>query len=159
MKRIYFLLALPCLVSAAPVERQAVGQYHGWGAFRESAPSRCFAAAEPAGRQGSGGAAFVSFWPARGNRAAPSIRLRADPRPGSAILLRVGGRRFQLTARGRDAFPSGPGADAALAQAMRGASAMTVTARTRRGARMRDDYSLTGFPSAVDAAALACARW
>ena len=160
MRLLYFLLAFPCLAAATVAERQQVAQFHGWGAFREGdAPKRCFAAAEPAGRQGSGGAAFVSFRPDRGNRAAPSIRLRADPRPGSAILLRVGGQHFQLAARGRDTFPASPAADAAIVKAMRGASAMTVTARTRRGARIRDDYSLAGFPSALDAAALACARW
>jgi len=146
----------PCLAAATVAERQHVGQFQAWGAFTETAPRKCFAAAEPAGRQGSGGAAFVSFLPAAGNRARPSFRLRADPRPGSAILLTIGGRQFQLKARGREAFPR-PEAEAAVVAAMRGSTALSVAARSLRGNRIRDDYPLTGFPSAVDAAALACA--
>ncbi|QPQ54615.1 hypothetical protein IC614_09795 [Allosphingosinicella flava] len=159
MRRLLFLLILPCLAAAAPNGRQAIGQFHGWGAFRDDRPRRCFAAAEPAGRQGSGGAAYVAFWPDAGNRARFSLSLRADPRPGSAILLAVGDRRFQFVARGRDAVPADPRASAAIVAAMRTASAMTVVSRSVRGARLRDDYALAGFPSAVDAAALACARW
>ncbi|HEY6916840.1 MAG TPA: invasion associated locus B family protein [Allosphingosinicella sp.] len=137
---------------------QQVGIFYGWAAFADGAPKRCYAAAEPEGRRGSGAAAFVAFWPEKGNRARPSIRLRADARPGSAILLTIGGNRFQLAASGREAVASNPAADAAIVAAMRRNKAMTVTARTLTGATIRDDYPLTGFPTALDAAALACAQ-
>jgi hypothetical protein len=150
-------LAFLMLSAATVAEGQHVGQYGGWGVFSGSSPKRCFAVAEPAGRQGSGGAAFVTFQPGRGNRAQPSFRLRADLRKGSAILLSVGGGRFQLTGQGREAFAPNAAADAAIVAAMRLAPAMTLHARTARGVRMQDSYVLAGFPTALDAAALACA--
>ncbi|WP_158703098.1 hypothetical protein [Allosphingosinicella vermicomposti] len=154
-----FFVGFLCLASPAVAARQQVGQFYGWGAFSERAAGRCFAASEPAGRQGSGGAAFVTFWPDAGNRARPSFRLRSPPRAGSAILLLIGGRSFPLKSiGGREVIPADPRVEGAILAAMRSEPRLTIVTRTARGGRIRDDYALTGFSSAVDAAALACAR-
>lgn len=160
MRSILFLLSFLWLAGPAVANRQQVGQFHGWGAFSERSAGRCFVAAEPAGRQGSGGGAFVTSWPEAGHRARPSFRLRSQPRAGSAILLLIGGRSFPLKlAGGREAIPADPRAEGAILSAMRQESRFAIITRTARGGRIRDDYALTGFPTAVDAAALACSRW
>ena len=40
------------LLAAAPVQaRERIGQYGGWGAFRDESPARCFAIAQPLWRK------------------------------------------------------------------------------------------------------------
>ena len=72
----------------------------------------------------------------------------------------IGGQSFPLkSANGREAVPADPRNEAAILSAMRREPRFAIVTRTTRGARIRDDYPLAGFPSAVDAAALTCARW
>jgi len=73
------------------------------------------------------------------------------------VLLRVGDRTFQLIGRGADAWAPDARGDAELLAAMRSGLSMTVETRSVRGGLLRDQYQLRGAPSAIDAAALACA--
>lgn len=147
------LILLALLAPAAG--REAIGVYHGWGAFREADPARCFAIAEPL-RHGAGAFASIATWPKRGIRNQLAIRLSRPIRAGIAPTLSIDERRFTLIARGRQAWAPDARTDAAIVAAMRSARAMSVSAVSSTGRPFADTYALPGAASAIDAAALAC---
>jgi hypothetical protein len=149
------LILLALLAPAAG--REAIGVYHGWGAFREADPLRCFAIAEPL-RHGGGAFASVATWPRRGIRNQLAIRLSRSARAGIAPTLSIDERRFSLIARGQEAWAPDPRTDAAIVAAMRSARSMSVSGVSASGRPFADTYALPGAASAIDAAALACLR-
>jgi hypothetical protein len=156
-----FLLVLLTLAAPVAAQRQVVGIYSNWGAFLEQRPRRCFAIAQPSRSPRSRDwkpFATISFWPERRVRGQVHFRLSRVKREGSAVLLKIDGRPFQLMAGGRDAWGPDPRGDAEIIAAMRGGIEMIVETRSERGALVRDYYQLRGAATAIDAAALACAR-
>lgn len=144
-------------LAPAAAQPRPLGVYGVWGAFQDAA--RCYAIARPGDSTSRGSEAFasVAYWPRQGARGQLHFRLSAEKRGESAVLLRIDGRTFQLIGRGRDAWAPDPRADADLVAAMRTGLAMTVETRAPSGRLVRDQYRLRGAPSAIDAAALACA--
>jgi hypothetical protein len=146
--------------AAAPAGAQprGLGVFGLWGAFQDQA--RCYAIAKTANSSipRSEGYASVAYWPRQGLRGQLHFRLSAEKREASAILLRIDGQTFQLIGRGADAWAPDARADAQLVAAMRTGLNMTVETRSVRGGLIRDHYRLRGAPSAIDAAAVACAR-
>lgn len=117
--------------------------------------------AEPYRAVGRGGArpfASVGYRPGRAAGAQVHFRLSRAKRAESAIILRVGERTFQLVGSGDNAWAPNAGADAEIVAAMRGSVEMAIESRGERGALIRELYQLRGAPSAIDAAAIACAR-
>ena len=85
------------------------------------------------------------------------VRLSRPARPGSSVLLMIGGKPFQLVGRGADGWSRGPAQEMAIIAALRGANDMRV--RFRGGSTgYTDRYLLAGAPTAIDAAAAACSR-
>jgi hypothetical protein len=161
MRTALFFVALLGLVSPVAAQRQALGIYFQWGAFREEAPRRCFAIAEPHRSPKPGEwrpFGSVSFWPGKAARGQVHFRLSRTKRPGSAVLLRIDDRTFQLLGGGTNAWAPDRRADAEIVTAMRSGIDMTVETRSDRGALVRDYYQLRGAATAIDAAAVACAR-
>jgi hypothetical protein len=154
-----FLLASLAFASPASAQREALGIFGLWGAFRE--PGRCYAIAEPyrsPKAQRWRPFASVGYWPDRGVRSQVHFRLSRDKRLGSAVLLRIDDRTFQLLGGGANAWaPDGRG-DAEILSAMRTGIEMTIETRSSSGAFVRDSYRLRGAATAIDAAAIACAR-
>ncbi|MFN3387890.1 MAG: hypothetical protein ACK40O_03095 [Allosphingosinicella sp.] len=149
------------LVLAAPAaaQQEAIGIFSLWGAFRD--PGRCYAIAQPQGRpRAEDGRAFASlgWWPGRNVQGQLHIRLSRAKRAGSAILLRIDDRTFQLIGGGADAWAPSPRADAEIAAAIRTGLEMSVETRSQQGGLIRDRYALRGAATAMDAAAIACAR-
>ena len=147
--------------AAAPAwaQPQSLGVFATWGAFRDGA--RCYAITEPYEAPGSGAQrpfASVGHWPARGGGGQLHIRLSRDKRPGSAVLIRIDGRSFQLAGGGRDAWAPDPQADAEIQAAMRTGLELVVETRATDGRPVRALYRLRGAATAMDAAAIACAR-
>jgi len=87
-----------------------------------------------------------------------AVRFARPKRGGSAVLLRIDERTFQLIGGGADAWAPDARADAAIVAAMRTGVALSVETRSEAGGTMRDVYRLRGAASAIDAAAIACAR-
>jgi hypothetical protein len=85
------------------------------------------------------------------------VHLSRMPRNGSSVILTVGGQPFLLTARGDWAWSRGPAQEQAIMAAVRSATGMRVEARDQGGRRFSDPYALVGAPTAIDAAAAACA--
>lgn len=105
-----------------------------------------------------GGSASIAAWPDRTVRPQLHIRLSQKKRPGSAVLLKIGGRSFQLVAGQENAWAPNAAADARIISAMRTGQAMSVETRAEQGGAIRDRYSLRGAATAIDAAIIACAR-
>ena len=101
--------------------------------------------------------AGFSFSPDRRRWGQFHTRLRRMPRPGAAVLLRIDNRPFLLVARANEAWSDGPLQEQAIIAALRGASGMSVESRDSDGQRFIDPYSVDGAPTAIDAAAAACA--
>ncbi len=161
MHRLLILLLAAGLSAPALPQRESLGIFWQWGAFREPKAQRCFAVAEPfRAPKAEGWKPFVSvaYWPGRGARGQLHVRLSRQKRPGSAVLLRIDERMFQLVGGGNNAWAPDARADSEIVAAMRTGIDMVVETRSVKGALVRDHYQLRGAATAIDAAAIACAR-
>lgn len=158
---IFGLLSLVLLLAAAPPGRVPLGIFSGWGAFRDPQPLRCYAIASPEGRRGDGNFqsfASVAIWPRQKINGQLHIRLRIERARNSPIRLVFGDKSFALVAASVDAWAPDPRADAAIIAAMRGGTSMRVAWVSKDGRDRADGYLLKGVATAIDAAALGCAR-
>jgi hypothetical protein len=144
----------------AATARTSLGTFEGWGAFHDDSPSRCFAIAEPVRQSGGKWRPFASIatWPGAGVRGQVHIRLAREKLNGAAVTLSIGGKRFPMVAGGADVWAPDPRADAAIVAAMRSAPVMSIATRAATGAAFAETYRLKGAATAMDAAALGCAR-
>lgn len=159
MKSANFLLCSLLVATPVAAERQVVGIFSQWGAFQEK--GRCFAIARPdrgTASKESEAFASVGYWAER--KAGPQVhfRLGRDMRTGAAILLRIDDDTFQLVGAGTNAWASDARADAAIVTAIRNGIGMTIESRSDGGRLIREVYRLRGAATAIDAAAVACAR-
>jgi hypothetical protein len=145
--------------------RDALGIFDGWGAFRESAQGasapRCFAIAAPAatiGRPTAKPYASIGYWPKSRIRGQFYVRLSKARSAQRELRLTVGSRRFILTGNGVHGWASDARMDAAIVAAMRSAPSMSVESSTPTGGAIADTYRLRGAATAIDAAALGCAK-
>ena len=147
------------LSAPALAQSQSLGVFGMWGTFRGG--DRCYAIAQPfraPAPEGWQPFAAIGHWPGRRISGQLHVRLSREKRPGSAVLLRMDGRSFQLRGGGRDAWAPDGRADEEITAAMRTGIEMVVETRSTRGQLVRDQYRLRGAATAMDAAALACAR-
>lgn len=161
MRLLIFLFGLLMLAEPAAAQRTSLGIFFQWGAFRDHRPPRCFAIAQPTRSPKTEEwqpFASIGYWPTRGARGQVHFRLSREKRPRSAVLLRIDDHTFQLVGGGADAWAPSPQADAEIVAAMRSGVQMSVETRSTRGLRVRDHYQLRGAATAIDAAAIACAR-
>lgn len=157
------LLILPFLLflSGPLAARDPLGVFGAWGVFRDAAPARCYAIAEPDVRHDEQlRRPFVALasWPGRAAGIQFHARLRKDRARGTPAILSIGGARFPLVAGRADAWARDARVDAAIVRAMRSGQWMRVTARSTSGESFADVYALRGAATAIDAALIACAR-
>ena len=160
MRRTSFL-ALLALIAAPASARDSLGVYGNWAAFRDPAIPRCYAIAmaEPSRMERAYQPyAAIGTWPRRGERGQVHFRLSRNLAAGARISLEVSGQRFELVGGGADAWAADKRMDAAIVAAIRSASEMTVAARDSAGRGFSNTYRLEGAATAMDAAAIGCAR-
>ncbi len=157
----FFLTILALLPSAASAaQRDALGVFDSWGAFRDPATPRCYAIARPDATIGTPrvkGFATVGYWPKSRLRGQFYVRLSKARSLASELRLTIGSRRFILTGNGIHGWASGPRMDAAIVAAMRSSPSMSVESVAASGGAIADTYKLRGAATAIDAAALGCA--
>lgn len=147
------LLLVLALSGMRAEARDALAIFDGWGAFRDAQPHRCYAIATPT--QGGGNGrwspfASIAFWPDKGVRGQVHIRLsNAVTGSGAPLALKVDDTAFPLVAGGADAWAPNASVDAAIIAAIRNGHTLSVG---------RNAYALKGAASAIDAAAIGCAR-
>ncbi len=153
------IASLLLLVAATPLAaRESLGVYENWAAFKDASPARCYAIAKAQGSLPSPAYATVSLWPGTGVRGAVHLVLSREIAAQSAVRLAVGGKRFDLVAKGRNAWAADGRGDAAIVAALRSGSRMSVSATSAKGGRFTDSYPLAGAATAIDAATVGCAR-
>ncbi len=102
--------------------------------------------------------ASVATWPVDGQRNQLHVRLSRERAPSARVTLSIDERRFELIAGASDAWSPDAKTDAAIVAAMRMGRSMSVESVSVRGTPFADTYPLKGAPTAIDAAAIACAR-
>ncbi|MBW8784715.1 MAG: hypothetical protein JF593_08750 [Novosphingobium sp.] len=149
-------------LAATPVfARDGLGMFSGWGAFRDPAVPRCYAIAmaEPSNLPRDYQAyADVGTWPQTGVRGQVHFRTSRQLAQHASITLTIAGQRFALVGGGGDAWAADKRMDAAIVAAMRSAEGMALYARDARSRSFADRYALAGAATAMDAAAIGCAR-
>ena len=150
--------ALLALFATAPLSaRESLGVYDSWAAFKDASPARCYAIAKAGGKTAVPAYATVSLWPDKGVRGAVHLVLSREVADtgakGARLRLAVGDKRFDLVAKGRNAWAADARGDAAIVAAMRSASRMSVS-----GGGFTDRYTLAGAATAIDAATVGCAK-
>ncbi len=141
--------------------RDSLGVFDDWGAFRDPQVPRCYAIAKPdsvRGKRQYRPFASIGYWPKRAVRGQFHLRLSRAMAKGGTVSLTIGVRRFTLTGGGGDAWAKDRAMDAAIVAAMRSAREMAASADGADGNAIRDVYLLKGAATALDAAALGCAR-
>lgn len=149
------------ILPGAAHARESLGLYSDWGAFRDPLIPRCYAIAKPlpsTAQRDYQPYVGVGTWPRRGIRNQIHFRLSRKMSETPRITLRIGNQSFNLTGGGGDAWPADQTMNAAISAAMRSARQMTVSATDARGRRFSNIWNLPGAASAMDAAALGCAR-
>jgi hypothetical protein len=156
-----FLIAAAAPAVALAASPTALGIFDGWGAFRDSASPRCYALASPSatiGKPQIKAYASVGYWPKSRIRGQFYVRLSKERAPGRELRLTIGSRRFILTGNGAHGWASDQRMDAAIVAAMRSAPSMSLVSNTATGRSIADTYRLRGAATAIDAAALGCAK-
>ncbi|WP_438726796.1 hypothetical protein ACR9YC_09430 [Parasphingorhabdus sp. DH2-15] len=159
--RLALVIAIFTLAVPAAMAKDSLGLFESWAAFRDPDVPRCYAIAKPeeiSGPDRNRAYASIGYWPKKQLYGQFHIHLSRDMIKNADITLRVGRRRFTLTGKGEDAWSQNRKMDAAIVAALRQSRTMTVTARSAGGGRIIDKYTLPGVATAMDAAALACAR-
>lgn len=149
------------MISTPLSAKDRLGVYQGWAAFRDPETPRCYAIAAPEEtfrEPTQPGFLSVGFWPKRSVTHQIFVRLSRSRAPNGGVTLTAGGRRFRLKAAGDAAWATDRRMDLAIVAAMRSATSLSIETIGRDGRSIVDAYSLRGGPSAIDAAALGCAR-
>ena len=151
------LAAFPGIATA----RDSLGVYGDWGAFVDPLVPRCYAIAmaQPSTlKRDFQPYAAIGTWPRRAVRGQVHFRLSRKLAASAPITLRIGRDRFTLAGGGGDAWAADRRMDAAIVAAMRSAARMTISARDAQGRGFSNTYPLAGAATAMDAAAIGCAR-
>lgn len=154
-------LGLALTLTSPAMARDSLGMFGAWAAFRDPAVPRCYAIAmaEASTRQRDYQPyASIGTWPRQNLRGQVHLRLSRRLAPDSRIVLNVGGQRFDLVGGGGDAWAADRRMDAGIVAAMRSAASMTVSARDAAGRNFSNTWPLQGAATAMDAAAIGCAR-
>jgi len=130
----------------------------GWAAIDRGGVCEALArSARVAAKDKVQATAGFAFTPDRRRWGEFHARLSRDARPGSSVMLTIGGQPFLLVGRGGWTWSRNASQEQAIIAAARMATAMQVEARDTTGRRFRDTYVLAGAATAIDAAAARCA--
>ena len=151
-------LALALAITTPLAARDSLGVFDGWAAFKDAQPARCYAIAKAQGKTAAPAYATVSNWPDRKVRDALHMVLSSEVAAKGNVRLTVGDKRFDLVAKGRNAWARDSRDDAAIIAGIRSASRMSVSATSTKGSGFTDRYSLNGAATAIDAATVGCAK-
>lgn len=154
-------LVLLALTAAPAMAREALGMFGTWGVFRDPEAAHCYAIAmaQPSTKQRDFQPyADVAWWPRQQVRGQVHFRLSRKLQPGAPITLSIGGQKIPLTGGSADAWAIDKRGDAAIMAAMRSAGEMTVSARGANGQGFSNTWNLDGAATAMDGAAVACAK-
>ncbi len=169
ISRILLLIgALAASTSLAAAQAPtSIGTFKAWNAYvsTEGGDKTCFAASQPTNSKysrsiSSRGDAFfmITTIPTKSIRNEASTIIGFPFKAGSDVTANVDGTDFKMffnDAAGETSWAV-PDQEAALIEAMKKGSKMTVASTSSRGTDVTDSYSLSGVTAALDAAAKEC---
>lgn len=153
----------------AQEENNRVAADTDWAVFQGDDPKECWAVTAPKettntrdGRVVSVRRGdillFVTFRPEQSVSSEVSFTGGYPFAPGSTATLEISGAKYELFTEGEYAWPATPEEDKKIVTAMkRGASAMIV-ARSSKGTRTEDTFSLLGATAMIEQAEKLCAN-
>ena len=152
------------IAQAAPT---SIGAFKAWNAYVSNDPGgkTCFAATQPQNSKysrsiSSRGDTFfmITSIPSKSITNEASTIIGFPFKAGSDVTANVDGTDFKMffnDAAGETAW-SVPDSEAALVEAMKKGSKLTVVSTSSRGTDVTDTYSLSGVTAALDAVAKEC---
>ena len=161
------LLASSTIGAIAQEETNRVSADTDWAVFQGEEPKECWAVTAPKetvntrdGRVVSVRRGdillFVTFRPEQKIASEVSFTGGYPFAPGSTATLEIGGTKFELFTEGEYAWPATPEEDKKIVTAMkRGANAI-ISARSSRGTRTKDTFSLLGATAMIEEADKLC---
>ena len=163
-------LTVACLAGPVAAQTQSTNRVAAetdWSVFVESDPTECWAVSAPKetvntrdGRvvavRRSDILLFVAYRPGSNVSGEVSFTGGYPFAPGSTVSMDIGGTAFELFTEGEWAWPASPEQDAQIMAAMRRGSSAKLTARSSRGTRTEDTFSLLGFTAALEEASNRC---
>lgn len=161
------LLALSAgITEASAAGPQSLGKFGAWSAFayNDGSGKVCFVISEPKSkhlsRRAHRGDVFfmVTHWTGRKKFGEPSVIIGYPMRESYAPRIKIGSDHFRMKAKGDGAWIEENAQERKLVESMKAGESMVVTARSKRGTRSRDRYSLSGISSALDKIDAACGR-
>lgn len=140
-----------------------------WNVFIDDNPKECWAVSIPTstvntrdGREVSVNRGdillWISFRPESGVAGEVSFTGGYPFAEGSTVTVKIGGSTFEMFTEGEYAWPATAADDAKLITAMKRGADAVLTARSERGTRTEDTFSLRGFTAAVEEAESRCAN-
>ncbi len=140
-----------------------------WSVFVEDDPTQCWIVSAPRETENTRDGQvvsvnrgeillFVSFWPTEDRIGEVSFTGGYPFAQDSTVTLQIGDTNFELFTEGEMAWAANTEEDARLITAMRGGSEAVLVARSTRGTRTEDTFSLFGFTAAFEDAEARCSN-
>jgi invasion protein IalB len=153
--------------SATAFAQTQVGEFRNWKTFTQNDPSGklCFIAAQPTDSKysqkisGRDPAFFmITSIPAKNIRNEVSTIIGFPFAPNSTVSVDIDGKKFSMFTNESQGDTAWAVVDqqAALVEAMKAGTRMTVEGKSRRGTVATDSYSLSGVTAALDKATAEC---
>lgn len=159
------LLGLPATAQEESTNRVAAET--DWSVFVEDDPTECWSVSAPketvntrdgrvvAVRRGEI-LLFVFYRPGAGVNGQVTFTGGYPFANGSTVTMNIGDAQFELFSDGEWAWPATPADDAKIITAMKRGTDAVLTARSSRGTKTVDRFSLLGFTAAVEDAEKRC---
>lgn len=159
--------ALLAAGAAAQESSNRVATKSAWVVFEEAKPRECWATSSPVASVNTRGGKPVSvrrsdillmtfFRPSAGASGQVSFTGGYPFAEGSVVKIAVDGREFELFTQGEWGWPTSTEVDAEIIEAFKRGNDAVVTARSSRGTRTKDTFSLIGFTAAYEEARKRC---
>lgn len=161
------LALTPTAIFAQDESTNRVAAKTDWSVFVESDPTECWSVSSPketvntkdgrvvAVRRGDI-LLFVSFRPGSNVKSEVSFTGGYPFAGGSTVTLEISGSTFELFTDGEWAWSASGGDDAKIITSMKRGADAVLSARSARGTRTKDTFSLQGFTAALDEAEKRC---
>ena len=162
-------VALTTGAAMAQEETNRVARDTDWAVFEGDTPRECWAVTAPKetvntrdGRVVSVRRGdillFVTYRPEQSVSGEVSFTGGYPFAEGSTVTLEVGDATFELFTEGEYAWPATPADDQKIVTAMKRGSSAVLSARSSRGTRTQDTFSLLGATAMIEQAEANCAN-
>jgi len=163
-------LGLACMATTGFAQEQSTNRVAAktdWSVFVEDNPTECWSVSAPKetvntrdGRvvavRRSDILLFVFFRPGSDVKGQVTFTGGYPFAGGSTVNMNISGTEFELFTDGEWAWPASTADDAKIITAMKRGAEATLSARSSRGTRTKDIFSLLGFTAAIEDAEKRC---